>query len=730
MIRCLRTTRSARARPSPSAAPPSARRARSALRPRAASASRPPSARHAEHLRDPRGERRRPRAERPVLADRERQEVDGLQVLVYGVAANDRLTLVRGPLTRPSTCSGHRRAVARPFRYEVPDGVGARSGRRGPVRPRAAARRGHRVGVEAPARGGDRAPGRVLGELPPALVDLALWLASYYGSTPARALTSWRRFAEAARRPARRRADVLEARRGPSVSDRRRPSAWRRGARLGRRSTSCSRRDRERQDRGLPPGVQAALGARARRDRARAEIALTPQAVGRFRARFGDGVAFLHSGLTDAERRDERVRILAGEARVVVGARSAVFAPVARLGPSASMKSMTAYKQESDPRYDARTVAAKRGALEGAVALYGSATPRPESWERLERLELGGASAARSRRSKSSTCGARPATRSRRRFSRSSAGREGGREGDPAPEPPRHRARAALPRLRRHDPVRALRRLARAARRRRLRCHHCGSRGARPRRAPRASRPSWPDRRGRSGWSASSRAAARARADSHRRRHRRRPEALGRARALRGDRPRRPARHADGREGPPLRGRRAAAVVDADTGLALPDFRAEERTFQLVTRSPAERARRAGPRARPDLPARRAPIALAARHDVTRFLAGARAPPRARLPAVQPPRPYRRLGSGRRSGHGARRAAGAEGGRRRPPGPAPLAAPAGRHRAQLVAKTDQPERLPPGSAPGSSGARRCAGKTHGGRGRRPTVAPGNASAAD
>ena len=49
-----------------------------------------------------------------------------------------------------------------------------------------------------------------------------------------------------------------------------------------------------------------------------------------------------------------------------------------------------AYKQESDPRYDARSVAAKRGALEGAVVLYGSATPRPESWERLERLELGG----------------------------------------------------------------------------------------------------------------------------------------------------------------------------------------------------------------------------------------------------------------------------------------------------------------------------------------------------
>ena len=95
--------------------------------------------------------------------------------------------------------------------------------------------------------------------------------------------------------------------------------------------------------------------------------------------------------MTDAERRDERERIASGEARVVVGARSAVFAPVERLGLICVDEEHDAsYKQESDPRYDARTVAAKRAALEGAVAVYGSATPRPESWERLERLELGG----------------------------------------------------------------------------------------------------------------------------------------------------------------------------------------------------------------------------------------------------------------------------------------------------------------------------------------------------
>src|SRR5207247_3150835 len=83
-------------------------------------------------------------------------------------------------------------------------------------------------------------------------------------------------------------------------------------------------------------------------------------------------------------------RILAGEATVVVGARSAVFAPLARLGVICIDEEHDAsYKQDSDPRYDARTVAAKRAALEGAVAVYGSATPRPESWTSLERLELG-----------------------------------------------------------------------------------------------------------------------------------------------------------------------------------------------------------------------------------------------------------------------------------------------------------------------------------------------------
>src|SRR5207253_5713765 len=106
---------------------------------------------------------------------------------------------------------------------------------------------------------------------------------------------------------------------------------------------------------------------------------------------FGDAVALPHSGLTDAERRDERERIARSHAKVVVGARSAVFAPLRDVGViCVDEEHDPSYKQESDPRYDARTVAAKRAAIEDAVAVFGSATPRPESWAALERLELGG----------------------------------------------------------------------------------------------------------------------------------------------------------------------------------------------------------------------------------------------------------------------------------------------------------------------------------------------------
>jgi primosomal protein N' (replication factor Y) (superfamily II helicase) len=111
------------------------------------------------------------------------------------------------------------------------------------------------------------------------------------------------------------------------------------------------------------------------------EIALTPQTAARFIARFGPTVAVLHSGISPTRRGSEHARIAAGEARVVVGARSAVFAAVPDLGVIVVDEEHDAsYKHEADPRYDARRVAAKRARLEHAVVMFGSATPRPESW--------------------------------------------------------------------------------------------------------------------------------------------------------------------------------------------------------------------------------------------------------------------------------------------------------------------------------------------------------------
>ena len=99
------------------------------------------------------------------------------------------------------------------------------------------------------------------------------------------------------------------------------------------------------------------------------EIALTPQTVSRFQARFGDTVALLHSALGEGERYDEWRRLRSGEARIAVGPRSAVFAPVADLGLIVIDEEHDAsYKHEGDPRYDARRVAARARADGGRAA--------------------------------------------------------------------------------------------------------------------------------------------------------------------------------------------------------------------------------------------------------------------------------------------------------------------------------------------------------------------------
>ena len=116
------------------------------------------------------------------------------------------------------------------------------------------------------------------------------------------------------------------------------------------------------------------------------EIALTPQTVGRFASRFGDRVAVLHSALSDGERYDEWHRIRSGAARVVVGPRSAVWAPVRDLGLIVvDEEHETSYKQDEMPRYHARDVAVLRGAIEGAKVVLGSATPSLESWANVKR---------------------------------------------------------------------------------------------------------------------------------------------------------------------------------------------------------------------------------------------------------------------------------------------------------------------------------------------------------
>jgi len=112
------------------------------------------------------------------------------------------------------------------------------------------------------------------------------------------------------------------------------------------------------------------------------EIALTPQAVDRFRAVFGQQVAVLHSGLSDGERYDAWLALRRGERRIAVGARSAVFAPLPDLGAIVVDEEHEAsYKQGESPRYHAREVAIVRAREAGAVCVLGSATPSLESWE-------------------------------------------------------------------------------------------------------------------------------------------------------------------------------------------------------------------------------------------------------------------------------------------------------------------------------------------------------------
>ena len=525
------------------------------------------------------------------------------------------------------------RSLARPFTYEVPEGIGkgavvavrlGRSATRGVVAD---------IGVEAPAGIEPALVGRLLDEIPPALVDLALWIADYYGSTPARALELV--------------APVRRAPRGerPSPAGRESVQGEVEPEELTDEQVAAVARIAAALDEGLgehlllvgPTGsgktevyLQACAAVLERGLGTIVlvpEIALAPQTVGRFRQRFGDTVAILHSALGDAERRDERDRIARGEARIVVGARSAVFAPMRGLGlVIVDEEHDAAFKQEADPRYDARTVAAKRAALEGAVAVYGSATPRPESWAKLERIPL------------SVRIGA-PMPRVRLVDLRREAGYplsapllaelgrivEHGGKGilmlNRRGVAPAVHCRACGLSRRCHlcDVALTLHRDGR------LHCHHCGYSEQVPETCPAC---------GAAGLAQVGAGTQRLETELERQvpeleRIRLDADTAARPGALREAIER--FRAADRAvligtqmvaKGHHFPGVDLAAVIDADTGLALPDFRAEERTFQLVTQL-AGRSGRDAPGLvlvqtyQPEA----MPLQFAQRHDVAGFLA-------------------------------------------------------------------------------------------------------------
>jgi primosomal protein N' (replication factor Y) len=603
----------------------------------------------------------------------------------------------------------HARAVARPFTYVVPPEVG--KGSVVSVRFHGARRRGVVVGFEErPPEGITAAAvGDVVDALPEPLVDLALWLADYYGSTPARALEL---VAPLKRRPRGERPSpaARDALGGEAEPESLSPSQREALARIVSALDMGGGNFLLYGETGSGKTEIYLQACAAALDRGRGaivlvpEIALAPQTVGRLRARFGDRVAVLHSALTDAERRDERERLRTGAAPVVVGARSAVFAPLEHVGVICVDEEHDAsYKQESDPRYDARTVAAKRAALEGAVAIFGSATPRPESWARLERLELGGRLAGRL-----------PPVRivdlrreagyplSAPLLAELGAIAEGGGK--------------AILLLNRRGIAPAIHCRSCGATRRcpncdvalvlhadgRLHCHHCSR--------TEASGPACPEcgsgELARIG--AGTQKLERELADKL-------PE-LERIR-LDADSVRRPGelaaalrRFAEAdravlvgtqmvAKGHHFGGVALAAVVDADTGLGLPDFRAEERTFQLVTQLAGRSGRDAPGRVlvqtfQPDA----RPIVHAARHDVPRFLVEELDrrrelgyPPFLHIvrvvaagPDVRGPERLLREVADRVEADLL--------------GPAPLLRLRGSHRAQLIAKTQSPRRVAAGVA--------------------------------
>ena len=444
-MRCLRTTRSATSRPcavriaslcSPRSTRPSAS-SRFSISPADAretpsmSATRTASVGRALRL-------------RLVLADRKREEVDRLEIVVDRVPSRhvrDDFTVARFASVVPLVSA---RALAHPFTY-LADGL--EKGAVVSVRFGRASRRGVVVGLEdeAPPEVEPVAVEGVLGVVPAPLVDLALWVADYYGSTPARALGLVAPATRARRHGARRRQRERGlpgrggARRRRARPRRRRwPGSPRRWTKA--EGPSCST---------APPGAarprSTCAPARTRSRAGSARSSSSPRSRSPRRRSAASAPASASAWpsstrrLTEAERRDERERIASGEAPIVVGARSAVFAP----GPAA--------------RADLR----RRGARRLLQAGVGPALRRPHRRRQARRArgrrrglrerdaapgELGAARAPRARRTARGPAPVREDRRPSARGRLPALGAAPGRarqarrrrgQGDPAPEPAR-----------------------------------------------------------------------------------------------------------------------------------------------------------------------------------------------------------------------------------------------------------------------------------------------------
>ena len=528
------------------------------------------------------------------------------------------------------------RAVDRPFDYELPPELAGDVVRGSIVRVELGARQVDGVVESLAQADGEPAERKpllaVAGRLPEPLLELALWIAEGTASTVARALQlvippppPKRALKPLAPPPATARTVTLTEAQAAAVADCAQAAARGEHELLLHGVTGSGKTEV------YLRVIEAALARGRGAIVLVPEIALTPQTADRFRGRFGETVAVLHSGLTPARRGLEHRRIADREARVVVGARSAVFAAVPDLGVLVIDEEHDAsYKHESDPRYDARRVAAKRARLEGALAIYGSATPRPESWHGIRRrialpARVGGALPAVElvdlRRD-----GGYPLTRPLR----DALGRiedEGGRaillqnrRGSAAAIHCRSCAHGW--RCRRCDVSLSLHGSSR------LVCHHCGHREQAPRACPScgsvdltrigSGTRAVEDELGERFPALSvlrldadvAAAAGEPEATLARFREAERAVLVGTQLVAKGH---------------DVPGVTLAAVLDAETGLAMPDFRAEERTFALLTQLAGRPGRPGDPRGRVLIqawePAGRV-VELAARHAVEEFLEG------------------------------------------------------------------------------------------------------------